>query len=70
MKKLYVSTTLFYGYEIEIPDELATFNDSALRDIAIEKDPLGSDTIWGIVDNPITYINSIFDDEGNEYYSE
>ena len=70
MKKLYVSATLFYGYEIEISDELATFDDPALRDIAIEKDPLGNDTIWGIVDNPTTYINSIFDDEGNEYYSE
>ena len=66
MKKLYVSATLYYGYEIDVPDE--KLNDKFnLVNYAAEVDPLelrGVDTAsceW--------YLNSIFDEEGNEYYA-
>ena len=63
--KLYVSATMYYGYEIEVPDE--KLNDKfSLVNYAAEMDPLevhGIDTTsceW--------YLNSIFDAEGTEYY--
>lgn len=66
MKKLYVSATLYYGYEIEVPEEKLNDETFNLCDYANEMDPLEPKGI-----NRATcewYTNSIFDEKGEEYY--
>lgn len=65
--KLYVSATLYYGYEIEVPDELVNDKNFNLQNYAAENDPIEIDG----VDTGAScecFINSIFNEQGEEYY--
>ena len=65
MKKVYVTATLYYGYVIEVPDNVT--DEVELFDFAVEHDPIEFDQTK--VDEPAIYINGIFDEQGNILYS-
>ena len=68
--RLYVSATMYYGYEIEVSEEklkeLTEGYGKTLVDYASEMDPLEPHGVN--LSNCEWYINSIFDAKGDDYY--
>ena len=65
MKKVYVTATLYYGYVVEVPDDVT--DEVELFDFAVDNDPIEFDQTK--VDEPAISINGIFDEQGNILYS-
>ena len=65
MKKVYVTATLYYGYVVEVPDDVT--NEVELFDFAVDNDPIEFDKTK--VDEPAISISGIFDEQGNILYS-
>lgn len=65
MKKVYVTATLYYGYVVEVPDDVT--DEVELFDFAVDNDPIEFDQTK--VDEPAISISGIFDEQGNILYS-
>lgn len=65
MKKINVAATVFYEYPLEVPGELLK-NTADLITYAGEHDPYN---FYSFFRDGEMFINSIFDENGNELYS-